>query len=65
MTVLYNKFPGSIHICSNCGALLKYTTQDIYENCYIYCPLCKSREKCAMDLSYDGVIKNGTTTGER
>lgn len=57
MTVLSVKFPGSIHICENCGAVLAYHATDVYENHYIYCPVCKLKQQCELDLSYDGVIK--------
>lgn len=52
----------SIHTCVNCGALLYYGLEDIYENKYIYCPICKTKQECACDLSYDGVIKDDSTT---
>lgn len=48
--------PGLIHFCECCGALLSYTIDDIYENKYIYCPICKTRQPCNLDLSYDGVV---------
>ena len=59
MEVLATKAPGLIHICSNCRALLGFTTGDIYQSRYIYCPLCKSKELTNLDLSYNGVVKNG------
>lgn len=43
MFVLSQKYPGLIAICPQCGALLAYTVEDIYENKYIYCPLCKEK----------------------
>ena len=54
--VLSNKFVGCIHQCE-CGAVLAYTPADINENCFIYCPVCRTRQKTSMDLGYDGVIK--------
>lgn len=62
MIVLSQRFPGSIHICTECHAVLAYSIQDVYENHYIYCPLCKTKQLCSMDLSYDGVIKNANTS---
>ena len=56
MKILSPVFPGSIHFCIECHALLAYTPQDIYENHFIYCPLCKTKQECAMDLNYDGVV---------
>lgn len=62
MRVISPKPLASLHNCINCGALLQYERQDIYQNKYIYCPICKTKQECACDLSYDGVIKNDSTT---
>lgn len=62
MKVLSQRFPGSIHICVECHAALAYSPRDVYENHYIYCPLCKTKQLCAMDLSYDGVIEDAGTS---
>ena len=55
MMVLTKTYPGFIHICSNCGALLQFNAADIYENKWIYCPICRSKEDCQLDKSYNGV----------
>lgn len=62
MKILSPTFPGSIHFCINCQALLAYSPKDIYDNCFIYCPICKTKQKCAMDLSYNGEIKDDSTS---
>lgn len=62
MRVLSPTFPGSIHICEECNAVLAYSTQDIYENHFIYCPLCKTKQKCNLDLNYNGVINNANNS---
>jgi hypothetical protein len=66
MNVLAKRCPGLLHVCSDCGALLSYTIDDIYENQFIYCPICKCRQKTNLDLSYDGVvvIRDRTTKTE-
>lgn len=66
MQVLSPKKLAFVHECINCGALLTYQIEDIYENCYIYCPVCRTKQKSALDLSYDGVVKdNGSNTTEK
>lgn len=56
MMVIANKIPSSLHICEYCNALLAYTADDVYENHYIYCPICKTRQRCKLDLEWDGLI---------
>ena len=41
MTVLSKKFPGFLKVCEECGAVLAYVPADIYENRFIYCPICR------------------------
>lgn len=48
--------------CCVCGCLMAYDFEDIRENKYIYCPICKTKQLSNCDLSYDGVIKNDSTT---
>lgn len=60
MKVLSQTFCGSIAFCE-CGAVLAYGPQDIYQNKYIYCPICKTKLLTAMDLSYDGLKEEPTT----
>ena len=57
MNVLYPKFPGLIICCSNCGALLQYTLEDIYGNS-IWCPKCKQSTEVPIQKYYSGVIIN-------
>lgn len=57
MIILSNCYRGLIARCEQCGALLGYKANDIYNNCYIYCAQCKERIKVKMDLSYDGLVK--------
>ena len=57
MNVIYPKCAGHIHICSSCGAILQYALTDIYEGKYIYCPVCKEKQECALQLNYDGVVR--------
>ena len=64
MKVLSQKPIACIQECINCHCILGYNLTDIYENKYIYCPLCKTKQECACDLSYDGVIKDGSVSKE-
>ena len=45
MTVYSKSYPGLLHICKSCYALLGYSAADIYEKKYIYCPLCKEKNE--------------------
>ena len=45
MQVLSDKFCGLTLVCKQCYALLAYNKKDIYENKYIYCPLCKCKNE--------------------
>lgn len=66
MRVLSPKPVAMTHECQYCHAFLAFNIQDIYENKYIYCPLCKTKQECACDLSYDGVIKDDSVSkGEK
>ena len=56
MQVLFPKYPGLLAICSGCGALLQYTTKDIYGT-VIYCPQCKAATEVPINKGYDGIIK--------
>jgi len=57
MIVLSARPVGLMHVCENCHAVLAYQPEDIYDYCYIYCPVCKIKQKCALDLRYDGTVK--------
>lgn len=57
MIILSKKCVGLIQECPTCGAVLAYDTKDVYENKYVYCPICKTKILTSLDLSYNGVIK--------
>lgn len=58
MEVLSTKFPGIFFICEQCGALCANVQEnEIYENCYVYCPVCKTKNLLPLDKAYDGIIK--------
>ena len=61
MKILSRSFPGSLQLCPECQALLAFTPADIYDNKYIYCPLCRTKIETNMDLSYNPEIKNDST----
>ena len=65
MKVLAQKFCGSIHICDNCNAVLAYKPSDIYEGTFIYCPVCKMRQRCAMDLRLSEVVNGSSTSNSK
>lgn len=58
MTILSQKFPGLMRICDGCNALLSYDAADVYENQFIYCPICKTKLKVNVNFEYEGL--NGT-----
>ena len=58
MKILSPTYPGSIFICSDCNCLFSYNQNDIYENQFVYCPVCHIRQRVNLDLSYNGEIKN-------
>lgn len=62
MVILSNKFPGFTCVCDGCGALLSYTTKDIYEKKYIYCIACK--HKIEIPEIKDAIIVNDETKKE-
>ena len=43
MKVLSNRFEGLLRVCDGCGATLAYKGEDVYENKYIYCQICKMK----------------------
>lgn len=57
MIILSDRCVGSIFQCE-CGAVLAYKPEDIQENHFIYCPVCKIRQRVPLDLEYDGVIED-------
>lgn len=55
--VICPKCVGLIHSCTWCGAIFKYEMEDVYEKKYIYCPICKEKQECALQIKYNGIIK--------
>ena len=56
MTIVSQKFPGLLRICDGCNILLAYDSTDVYENQFVYCPVCKTKLKVNINFEYDGVI---------
>lgn len=50
MMVVSPKFIGNLHVCEKCGAMLKISPEDIYEQKYIYCPVCKEKQESSLVL---------------
>ena len=66
MRVLSKKPVACLKECQECHAILAFGLEDIYENKYIYCPLCRTKQLSNCDLSYDGVIKDDSVSkGEK
>lgn len=63
MIIFSQHYPGLHMVCTNCGCLFGYSSQEIYENKYVYCPSC--REKLETNVREDGQLveaSNGTQT---
>jgi len=58
MIVLSPTYPGLIHECEYCHAILAYTQEDVWENEFIYCPLCHTKNKVRLNLGYEGEVTN-------
>ena len=58
MKILSPTYPGSILICSDCGCLFAYNQSDLYENQFVYCPVCHIRQRANLNLNYEGEVKN-------
>lgn len=59
MEVLSKRHPGLFFICEQCGALIGDVHEnEIYENSYVYCPICRNKQKLKYNKSYEGIIKN-------
>ena len=56
MRVISQDFIGRLIVCSNCGALLEWEDNDVYDG-DIYCILCKQKTHIDYDKNYDGIIK--------
>ena len=71
MKVLSPTYPGITLICENCYCLLAIDPhKDIYENKYIYCPLCNAKNEVgihevewrpAVENKIEGNISNEST----
>ena len=59
ITVLSQKYPGSLLFCQECHALLAFKAADLYEGKYIYCPVCRAKNETKI---VDGVIKNDSSS---
>lgn len=64
MTIISNEYPGLTCVCGDCGALLGYTIKDVYEKKYVYCIICKHKNKVPeiidaqlVEVKKDGDIK--------
>ena len=67
MKVLAPKTPSFVISCPACDALLGFNFGDIYENRYVYCPVCREKILTKIDLGYNGVVRmdDGATSGEK
>lgn len=60
MKVLSIKYPGIFFVCNECGALVgEVNENEIYEDCYVYCPICRNKQRLEYSKKYNGVIENG------
>ena len=64
MIVLNNYYRGLICRCPGCYAILGYGPEDVHNNSYVSCPLCKFEILTKMMLDYDGVIREDDKNGE-
>lgn len=44
MKILAQRY-GLLLACQNCHALLSYNAADVYEGKYVYCPICKEKNR--------------------
>lgn len=58
MMKIISKRPIAFMQNCTCGCVFSYEITDIYQNKYVYCPLCRTKLTSNCDLSYDGVIKD-------
>lgn len=65
MKVLSPKYPGIFFICEQCGMLAgEVQENEIYEDSYVYCPICHYRSKLEYRKSYEGVVKDDKSDSE-
>ena len=43
MIIYSQSYPGLHLICTNCGCLFGFSVQEIYEDKYVYCPICREK----------------------
>lgn len=55
--VIAPKCCGLVHICDYCGCIFKYEASDVYDKKYVYCPICKEKQEAALQVGYDGVVR--------
>ena len=65
MIVLSNRHPGIYFVCENCGSVvIDVKDNEIYENSYVYCPICKNKQKLEYNKSYNGIVINQENLAE-
>ena len=65
MKVLSTKHPGLWFICEQCSALIvDVKDNEIYEDSYVYCPICKNKQKLEYNKSYNGIVINQKNLAE-
>ena len=57
MQILAKRTPAMMLSCPECRVLFAYNFGDIYQNKYVYCPVCRTKITTPIDLGYDGVVK--------
>lgn len=66
--IVYSKtYPGPIVICEECGCLFGYDPHsEIYEEKYVYCPLCKHKTISGIrDASWEYAIKGAQSDDKK
>lgn len=58
MIVVSQKFLGLTCCCSQCGILFSFKKEDVFENKWVYCPVCRAKNDAMVDYSYNGVVKD-------
>lgn len=58
MYALTKGYAGLVCCCGECGILFSFAAKDVYENKWVYCPVCRAKNDAMIDLSYNGVVKD-------
>ena len=58
MTILYQRYYGSIARCNACGCIIGYKPEDVNKNQNIKYPQCGFTLWVPLNPSYDGVIES-------